>query len=400
MLDKLTLLFSSSRRDAELHAHLDSLRQRMPVPVFWLFGKTQSGKTSIVKFLTGAEQAEIGLGFQPCTRFSRRYQFPTPEAPLLSFLDTRGLDEPDYDPAEDIREFESTAHVVLVTVRVLDHAQENVARHLSVIRRAQPHRPVLLLLTCLHEAYPQQQHPLPYPFTVENDASPPAFELVDAAPLDRCLIEQRRRFAGLVDKVIPIDLTRPEEGFAEANYGGELLKATLLEMLPVAYAQTLRTLTEGTRELQDIYARHALPHILAYSTLAATAGTIPIPWLDLLILPGIQTRMVHALARHYGQPLSAQRFAEFAGALGTGIAMRQATRELTKLIPYVGSVAAGMLAGASTFAVGKAFCYYYSAVHQGHVPRPEDLKRFYEAELRQAERIWAKRAEGSGRPQE
>ena len=54
----------------------------------WLFGKTQSGKTSIIKFLTGASDAEIGSGFRPCTRFSREYDFPNAEAPLLSFLDT------------------------------------------------------------------------------------------------------------------------------------------------------------------------------------------------------------------------------------------------------------------------------------------------------------------------
>ena len=51
-------------------------------PVFWLFGKTQSGKTSVVKYLTGATDAEIGEGFQPCTRTTRRYAFPEDDAPL------------------------------------------------------------------------------------------------------------------------------------------------------------------------------------------------------------------------------------------------------------------------------------------------------------------------------
>ena len=78
------------------------MRDRLPAPVFWLFGKTQSGKTTLIKYLTGADAAEIGQGFRPCTRFSRLYEFPTAEAPLLTFLDTRGLDEPDYDPTEDL----------------------------------------------------------------------------------------------------------------------------------------------------------------------------------------------------------------------------------------------------------------------------------------------------------
>ncbi len=142
-------------------------------------------------------------------------------------------------------------------------------------------------------------------------------------------------------------------------------------MLPTAYRQTLLSLDEASRELQDLYARRAQPHILGYSTLAATAGAIPVPWLDLLLLPGIQSRMVYHLARLYGQPLSAKRFLEVAGSVGVGMAARQAVRGLIKFIPYVGSVAGAALAGASTYALGKAFCFYYSAVHQGHVPKPK-----------------------------
>jgi uncharacterized protein (DUF697 family) len=133
-----------------------------------------------------------------------------------------------------------------------------------------------------------------------------------------------------------------------------------------------------------------MPRILAYSTLAATAGAIPIPWLDLLVLPGIQARMVYHLAELYGQPLSGQRFMELASTLGLGIVVRQAAREVIKFIPWVGSVAGGALAGASTFALGKAFCYYYSAIHQGHAPKPEELKKYYGEQLRVAEAAWSR----------
>src|SRR5215468_2983516 len=134
MLKSVRSLFSSKVRDEQLHHHLERLRERLPVPLLWLFGKTQSGKTSIVKYLTRADAAEIGQGFRPCTRYSRLYEFPTQEAPLLTFLDTRGLDEPGYDPSEDLARFDEQAHVVVVTVKALDHAQENVAKHLTTIR--------------------------------------------------------------------------------------------------------------------------------------------------------------------------------------------------------------------------------------------------------------------------
>jgi len=80
---------------------------------------------------------------------------------------------------------------------------------------------------------------------------------------------------------------------------------------------------------------------------------------------------------------------ELASTLGLGLLVRQATREVAKVIPVVGSVAGGALAGASTFALGKAFCYYFQAVHQGHVPKAEDLRRYYHEQLTQAEKLWA-----------
>lgn len=428
MLDKLKHLFSNRPRDTELRDRLEQLRHKTPVPVIWLYGKTQSGKTSIVRYLTGAEDTEIGQGFKPCTRFSRMYEFPTHEAPLLTFLDTRGVDEPGYDPQEDLARLDPQAHVVVITVKAMDHALENLLEHFRPIRRSQPHRPVVLALTCLHEAYPHEQHVVPYPFghvqangrmaeTTVREGEPPAEPetLAPAEPrpsvcqepcaprsghfptfrsdLQRTLDEQRCRFEGLVDHVVPIDLTLPEDGFNDPAYGGAQLKRVLLDVLPAAYRHTLLTLEAAMQDLQDLYARHALPHILGYSSLAATAGAFPIPWVDLLVIPGIQTRMIYHLAEFYGQPLSGRRFMELASTLGLGLAFRQAVRELVKIIPVVGSVAGAALAAGSTLALGKAFCYYYSAVHQGHVPRPEDLKRYYEEQVNLAERAWKK---GSG----
>ena len=397
MFGKLRQLFSAQERKARLEAKLKELREKMPAPVFWLYGKTQSGKTSLIKYLTGADEAVIGQGFKPCTRYSRCYHFPTDKAPLMTFLDTRGLAEASgYDPAEDIKEFNNMAHVVIVTVKVLDHALEKLVEPLRKIRKAKPSRPVLLVPTCLHEAYPQQQHLQPYPFN-ETD-----FDLTktEAKPqpgaheeLARSLAVQRGCFARLADRMVPVDLTCPEEGFLEPQYGGDPLKRELLALLPSAYRQTLIDLGKARGDLVELFARESLPHILGYSTLAATAGAIPIPWIDLLIIPVIQTQMIYHLATLYGQPLDGTRFLELASTLGLGIMARQAARELLKFIPYVGSIADAAYAWASTFALGKAFCFYYSAVHKGHIPRPEDLRRYYREQLELAKQAWNKKQE-------
>src|SRR5260221_5415713 len=177
----------------DLDATLAELRAKTPAPVFWLLGKTQSGKTSIIHYLTGADDAAIGSGFRPCTRTSRRYQFPSPEAPLLDFLDTRGVDEPGYDPTEDIAAFDPQTHVIIVTAKATDFAQGNIRHALEPIRKANPARPVILCVTCLNEAIPRQPHPTPYPFLGGSD------ETAVPDTLRRSIDEQRRAFAGLFD---------------------------------------------------------------------------------------------------------------------------------------------------------------------------------------------------------
>jgi len=367
----------------DLDATLADLRRRTPAPVFWLLGKTQSGKTSIVKFLTGADEAVIGSGFRPCTSTSRQFQFPTPDAPLVTFLDTRGVDEPGYDPAADLAAFDPLAHVVIVTVKATDFAQGNIRAALEPIRAASASRPVILCVTCLHEAIPRQPLPTPYPFGDCEAAS-------GLEALDRSIAEHRRAFAGLFDTCVPIDLTRPEDGFPDPNYGGEQLKEALLRVLPGAYRQTLLRLKEATDALKDVHLRHAVPIIMGYSTLAATAGGIPLPFVDMVLLPGVQGRMIRHLARIYGQEFTAEQFLKAAGAAGIGLVTQGIVRNVFKLVPVVGWVAGAATAAASTYALGRAFCYYYEAVCEGHVPDAAALKKYYKDEYAAAEHRWKK----------
>lgn len=370
----------------DLEAALTELRTKTPTPVFWLLGKTQSGKSSIIRYLTGADQAVIGSGFRPCTRTTRQFQFPTPEAPLLAFMDTRGVDEPGYDPAEDIAAIDSQAHVVIVTAKATDFAQGNIRHALEPIRRANPSRPVLLVVTCLNEAIPRQLHPTPYPFAPLLENGPLDPDLPEQ--LRRAIDEHRRAFEGLFDACVAIDLTKPEDGFPDPTYGGDHLKQALLEMLPKAYRQTLLQLKEATDLLKDVHLRHAIPVIHGYASLAATAGAIPIPFVDLFLIPGVQGKMVTNLAQVYGQPMTAERFKEVAASLGIGLVARQAVREVVKFVPYVGSVAGAAVAWASTYALGRAFCYYYQAVCEGHVPDAQALKKFYHEQYAAAEKGW------------
>lgn len=359
----------------------EELIRRAPTPLFWLFGKAQSGKSSIIRFLTGLNDISIGLGFRPTTRQSAVYDFPSREAPLLRFLDTRGLGEVRYDPSEDLARFDDEAQLVLVTVRLNDMALEPLLEPLQRIRKARPQRPVVLAVTTLHLAYPQQQHP-PYPFAETLD--PPGLP----EDVRRLLGEQRRLFGPLVDAVVPIDLTRPEEGFNEPHYGGDHLRRTLLRFLPDAYRQSLLRLREDLNELRDLYLARAQPHIMTAAAMAATAGAVPVPLVDIPIVAGLQTRMVNKLAHLYGRPDEARRFLEMAGVIGLGMLGRVAVRQATKFLPWVGSLAGGAYAFGSTYAIGRAACWYYGEILAGHVPSRDEVQKVLGGAFEAARALW------------
>src|SRR5215813_9338955 len=112
-------------------------RAQATAPVVWLLGKTGAGKTAIVAALTGDARAVVGQGFEPCTRTANFYDVP-PEAPLLRFLDTRGLGEVDYDPTNDMSWCEQQSHLLLVVMQVSDPVQHEVLRALQAARRRHP----------------------------------------------------------------------------------------------------------------------------------------------------------------------------------------------------------------------------------------------------------------------
>ncbi|MFO0871455.1 MAG: DUF697 domain-containing protein [Pirellulales bacterium] len=372
--------------EEEYREELAEVLRRRPVPLFWLLGKTGSGKTSLVRFLTGAADAEIGNGFRPQTRDSRRYDFPSAEDPLLRFLDTRGLGESRYDPREDLRAFDSDAHLVIVTARLLDHALADVVEALRTIREARPQRPVLLVLTCLHEAYPGEPHPVPDPLASGRwpDEAPEAVR--------RCYEEQRARFAGLVDRIVLVDLTRPDDGFRPPHFGGERLTAALVELLPAALRQTLLSWSDARRSLQDLQARRAAPYIVGYSLAAASAAAVPVPWIDLPVVFAIQARMISRLSSLYGQT-SSRDLMQALGPLSARAILRFAMRELLKVVPVVGQAANAALAFTYTYGLGKASVWYLTKVRDGYAPSSRDLQHVWQDEIEAARSLWQERHE-------
>src|SRR5215470_6849497 len=388
MLTQLRSFFAPQIEAETLQAALSRLRQGLPPPVIWLLGKVQSGKTAIIRALTGAQRAQIGSGFAPCTRWASRYDFPNADFPLAVFLDTRGLGEAGYDAREDVAAFQADAHMLLVVVKAMDIALEHLLEALHAILQAKPSWPVVVAQTTLHQGYPpdQHEHVYPYPF----GASP--WPETIPTPVRRALDFQRTLFAGLpIQRFVPVDFTLPEDGFQDPFYGRDALLDALTEAHPHAVYQTLPQLPALTQELKSLHFRQAQPHIIAYACAAGAVGAAPLPIADLPIISALQLKMLHTIASIYRQPLRLQTFLELASTVGLGVLFRQGTRSLLKVIPGFGCTVSGLYAGATTYALGCSLCFYYQIIFDGHLPRPEQLKEFYNEKLAEGMQLLRKR---------
>ena len=380
--------------EALLEKSLQEAREKMPVPVLWMIGKTQAGKTSIIRAMTGSETAEIGNGFQPCTRQSRFYDFPA-DMPVVRFLDTRGLGEVAYEPTDDIEYCESKAHLLIAVMKVADIKQQAVFDVLHKVRERHPEWPLLIVQTGLHECYlPGGQHIQPWPY----DRQP----LPDSAPSDlkRALLAQRESAQGLpgdaLVRWVAVDLTLPEDGFDPQDYGLEALWQAI-EALSSLGLENLLTSGEAVR---DLFEQTAHQHIVGYSTTAAGLGTLPA--IDLMAVTAVQAKLLHSLAVLYSQSWDKRTISEFLGLLGAGMATgylaRWIGRTVAKVLPVVGQTVGviwgASASGAATYALGKAAVYFFVQRRNHLNVDAQTIRQIYAEELERGAAMLKNRLQG------
>ncbi len=363
--------------ETQIAAILATVRSQLPTTEALLIGKPQSGKSSIVRGLTGVSAEIVGQGFRPHTQSTTRYNYPSSELPLLVFTDTVGWGEIDRDTNSLIQELvsdleaeTSRPRMIILTVKINDLAIDTLRQIVTELRQKYPQIPCLLVVTCLHEVYPTSQtnHPED-PIKIETVVR--AFTAIQQA------------FTGLFDRAILIDFTLPEDGYTPEFYGLETMRTTLADLLPEAEARAMCQLLaasdspsggESGDRLSNIYRDVARRYILPCAIAAGTIAAIPLPFADLPVLTAIQVSMVGLLGKLYGQTLTPAQAGGVVSAIAGGFVAQLVARQLIKFIPGFGSVISASWAAAYTWALGEGACVYFGDLMGGKTPDPHEIQ--------------------------
>lgn len=334
-----------------------SYRSPIPaLPTLWLLGKTGSGKTSLIRFLTGNAEAQIGSGFRPCTATAQLYEFPEHE-PWLRFLDTRGLGEPGYDPADDLAICAAQSHALLLCVRLDDPEQSSLLSALKKIKKSSSINKLLVLHTAKNQIH-------------------------DAQGQRTAQAYQQHQIEQIWGKPIPqvqLELADP----ADPEGGDELLQH-LVQLLPDA-AQLSQKHQHKLAE-QQLFLQHQ-KRIRRYATIAAATDTLPA--VGLISVPALQAAMLKQLASAYQLQWRRRDLSAFVGTLGAGLGIQYAShlglRQLVKLLPVygptLGSASAAAISFATTYAIGRVACQYLYYQQQEQPLSPEALQQLYRQAL-------------------
>lgn len=117
-------------------------------------------------------------------------------------------------------------------------------------------------------------------------------------------------------------------------------------------------------------ARLAGTVLKAFGAVAGVIGMQPIPLADFPVLLSLQIFMVSLIVYTSGREFSLRLAGEFAASLGigfgAGLVFRETARAAVKILPLWGNMISGGVAGAGTYALGRAaIAYYIEGRHPG-----------------------------------
>ncbi len=139
-----------------------------------------------------------------------------------------------------------------------------------------------------------------------------------------------------------------------------------------------------------------------YVIASVAASIVPVPLFDIAAVIAIQLRMIQKLSEQYDKPFSDSLGRKVIYALAGGVFGYSAgyfvAASATKLIPgigwMIGMVSLPVVAGASTYAVGKSIANHYEEGGTLLDFNADKMRRFYDEQFEKGKTV-ARRAKGT-----
>ncbi|MBF0118371.1 MAG: DUF697 domain-containing protein [Desulfobacterales bacterium] len=127
---------------------------------------------------------------------------------------------------------------------------------------------------------------------------------------------------------------------------------------------------------------------------AMAVGLIPLPFVDLVALTGVQINMLKKLSQIYDIPFHQDRVKNILASLiggGVAVTFSGALSSLLKIIPVIGqttgALAMPVIAGATTYAVGMVFIQHFESGGTFLNFNAEAVKGYYEAMFKEGQNV-------------
>lgn len=181
-----------------------------------------------------------------------------------------------------------------------------------------------------------------------------------------------------VEKVIPVlakDMELDDDQVAPA-YGLDVLTDVMAEIFPNELQKTLQNIQKVSLESK----RKAARGIVATAVAASTGeGFVPFPFADAALMIPTEVSMIAGITAVYGIETGKKFLTAFVsatlGSAGATVLGKTTVSALLKLIPGVGSVAGGLISGATagllTTALGEAYIKIMEKIFTGEMDKNE-----------------------------
>jgi GTP-binding protein Era len=173
------------------------------------------------------------------------------------------------------------------------------------------------------------------------------------------LLDEREKAEFLASVVGRLGVSENEVMLVSAKRGTGVpaLVQRISDLLPSALQDAFIAAQRADSALKE---RRIRTLIYSKAGVCAAVALAPIPIADILVLTPIQMAMVATIGYFHGVEVSAERAGELMGVMGAGVGLREAARQLVKLIPGYGLVVSAAIAFAGTVALGETANLWFS----------------------------------------